>query len=226
MPAEDALIAARLGMKPAAFSKAKGVLMRGWLAANDGRLYHSTIVERVLDMMGRKEGERKRKAEYRARMESERKTADNLGVPAMSHGTDAGQTWESGGRDATGTGTGTGTGLLKPTVPNGTDASASPLGMSAKESIYHVAVPWLVDRRVPDKNARSLLGGAIKQLGEDDAWTLAQECMREAPLEPAAWIAGAINARMPAGKGKGKDSRHSGFDKIDYREGVNRDGSF
>jgi hypothetical protein len=239
MPSDEALIAARLGMKTATFKKVKDVLMRGWWKADDGRLYHDTIIERVADMMGRKEGERKRKAEYRARMDAERKTAESAGVPRMSHGTDmgqtrdsmgtdAGRTWESGGRDATGTGTGTSTGLNTKnlSVPKGTDAEASPEGMSAKEAIFHVAVPWLVEHGVPDKNARSLLGGAVKQLGDDGAWSLAQECLKEAPISPAAWLATAINARMPAGKGKGKQSRHSGFDGIDYREGVNDDGSF
>lgn len=115
---------------------------------------------------------------------------------------------------------------LTPSVPDGTDAGASPTGLSAKDAIFHIALPWLVERGVPDKSARSLLGGAIKQLGDDAAWALAQDCMREAPLAPAGWVAAAINARMPAGKGKGKQSRHSGFDQIDYREGVSSDGSF
>ena len=228
MPSDDALIAARLGMKLGAFKKAREVLMRGWKPASDGRLYHETITERVLDMLGRKEGERKRKAEYRARMEAERKAAESLGVPSLSHGTDVGQTWESGGSDATGTGTGTGTGLLKTknlSVPNGTDAEASQ-GMTAHESIFRIGIPWLVDHGANERNVRSMLGGAVKQLGDDGAWALMQDCMREQPVEPVAWMAAAINARMPAGKGKGKQSRHSGFDKIDYREGVNDDGSF
>ena len=140
MPSDDSLIAARLGMKPAPFKKAKDVLMRGWWLANDRRLYHSTIAERVLDMLGRKEGERKRKADYRARMEaereSERKAAESDGVPGMSRGTDAGQTRDSGGSDATGTGTGTGTGLNKTigTTHASTDSSracASPGQLAA-----------------------------------------------------------------------------------------------
>jgi hypothetical protein len=225
MPSEDALIAARLGMKPAAFGKAKDVLMRGWQSANDGRLYHSTIVERVLDMMGRKESERKRKAEYRARMEAGRKTPDQSGVPTMSHGTDAGQTWESDGRDATGTGTGTGLKTKNLSVPNGTDAKASQ-GMTAHESIFRIGIPWLADRGANERNVRSMLGGAVKQLGDDGAWGLMQDCMREQPVEPVAWMAAALNARLPAGKGKGKQSRHSGFDKVDYRDGVSDDGSF
>ncbi|CAE6838892.1 DUF1376 domain-containing protein [Paraburkholderia nemoris] len=90
------------------------------------------------------------------------------------------------------------------TPPIGGDASAShspepPEGLSAKDAVFHIAVPWLVERGVPDKNARSLMGGAVKQLGDDGAWALSQQFMREKPIEPAAWIAGAINARMKPG---------------------------
>lgn len=111
MPGDDELIIARLGIEPAVFERMKRVLLRGWWLADDGRLYHPTITQRVLDMLGRKDAERQRKADYRARMEAERKLAEANATAKMSHGTDAGQTWESGGCDATGTGTGTGTGL-------------------------------------------------------------------------------------------------------------------
>lgn len=53
MPSDDALIAARLGMKLTAFKKAKDVLMRGWWLADDARLYHGTIAERVLEKLQR-----------------------------------------------------------------------------------------------------------------------------------------------------------------------------
>lgn len=202
MPSDDALIAARLGMKLTAFKKAKDVLMRGWWLADDARLYHGTIAERVLDMLGRKESDRKRKAEYRARMEAERKAAEVSSVPPMSHGTDAGQTLDSIVRDGTSTGTGTGIKTKNLSVPDGTDAAASPPGLSAKEAIFHVAVPWLVERGVPDKNARSLMGGAIKQLGDDGAWGLSQQFMREQPIEPAAWVAAAINAQIKPSSGR------------------------
>lgn len=111
MPSDEELIIARLEIDPEFFEKHKRVLLRGWVVAEDGRLYHPTITQRVNDMLGRKTAERTRKAEYRARMDAERKLAELQGSPEMSHGTDAGQSWESGGCDATGTGTGTGTGL-------------------------------------------------------------------------------------------------------------------
>lgn len=197
MPSDDALIAARLGMKPANFKKTKDVLMRGWWAANDGRLYHGTIAERVLDMLGRKEGERKRKAEYRARMDAERKPAESGGIPGMSHGTDAGRTRESGGSDDTGTGTGTGLKNKNLSVPNGTDADASH-GLSPHEAIFQIGVPWLVSHAGPEvkeSNIRSMLGGAEKHLTEAGAWQLVQDCMRVKPFEPIAWLASAINER-------------------------------
>jgi hypothetical protein len=111
MPSEDRLIAARLGMSLAAFGEAKETLMRGWWMASDGRMYHETITERVVDMLSLKDGERTRKAAYRARKDAARKAhslpALSAGVPEMSHGTDEGQPRDSHGsdpgRDATGT---------------------------------------------------------------------------------------------------------------------------
>jgi len=116
MPSEDTLIVARLGCTAKVYEKMKAVLLRGWWLAEDGRIYHDTITQRVLDMLTRKDAERNRKAEYRARKEAERKAAADIqktgadvqSRPKVSHGTDAGRTRESGGSDATGTGTGTG----------------------------------------------------------------------------------------------------------------------
>lgn len=111
-------------------------------------------------------------------------------------------------------------------VPDGTDAGASPEmppGLDAKDAIFQVAVPWMVERGVPDKSARSLMGGAMKQFGDDGAWELAQRLMEERPVEPAAWLAAAINKSI--GKGSGAN-RHGNFGKQDYRAGVAADGTF
>ena len=107
LPADDAVIAARIGMKLAAFMKNKAILLRGWAESNDGRLYHPTITQRVLSMLETKQKEKDRKAAYRAKMSGN--------VPRDNQGTAGGQTGDSHGsdpgRDATGTGTGTGTSL-------------------------------------------------------------------------------------------------------------------
>lgn len=117
LPDDDELIAARIGMPLDQFQAARARLLRGWWQADDGRLYHDTMTERVLEMIERRDGERNRKAEYRARKQAElaaaqRQQAKNRpdtspGSPDLSHGTDAGLPRDSGGSDATGTGTGT-----------------------------------------------------------------------------------------------------------------------
>ena len=96
LPAEDALIAARIGMSPKAFAKHRDVLLRGWWLADDGRLYHDTLCERVQEMVGYREKSAKRVAEYKARMRE--KQAGNA-LPQR----------EQQVKNDTGTGTGTGT---------------------------------------------------------------------------------------------------------------------
>ncbi len=89
-------------------------------------------------------------------------------------------------------------------VPIGTEASPRqreqifdmPEGLSHQDALFRIAVPWLVSRGVKESNARSILGGAAKQLGHEGAWVLASECMDAQPVEPVAWIAGAIKSRM------------------------------
>lgn len=51
MPGDDELIVARLGIDHDVFARCKRVLLRGWWLADDGRLYHPTITQRVLDML-------------------------------------------------------------------------------------------------------------------------------------------------------------------------------
>lgn len=107
LPQDDAITAARIGMPAKLFTKHKAVLLRGWWPAADGRLYHPVITEFVVGMLKRKDAERQRKAEYRAKMDAAR-AARPSPVPPLSHGTDTGLTGDSGGSDDTGTGTGTG----------------------------------------------------------------------------------------------------------------------
>ncbi|VTU38395.1 hypothetical protein H4CHR_04414 [Variovorax sp. PBS-H4] len=104
LPADDELIAAKIGMPLKAFAKVRAKLMRGWWPADDGRLYHDTLTLRVTEMMTRRRSEADRKA--RARAKQTEGLRDSLGdVPDLSRGTSAGLHPESD----TGTGTGTGT---------------------------------------------------------------------------------------------------------------------
>jgi len=111
MPADDALIAARLGMSIKTLAKYRVVLLRGWWLAEDGRLYQDTIVERVVEMLAKRDADRKRKADYRARKDSERTDKPSSSVPHLSHGTDTGNHQDSTGSDNTRTSTRTSIGI-------------------------------------------------------------------------------------------------------------------
>lgn len=100
LPDNPALIAAHLGMHLEDFELHRSILLRGWTVADDGRLYHRVLVERVREMLAARDRERARKADYRSRKTREA-PPDSGGVPALSHGTDTGLPGES----ATGTGT-------------------------------------------------------------------------------------------------------------------------
>ena len=103
LPNDDALIVARLGIGAKFFGKHRAVLMRGWWAADDGRLYHDTLAQRVAEMMQRRRKESDRKALARTKTPAA-VTAESASVHPVSHGTAVGVRPES----ATGTGTGTG----------------------------------------------------------------------------------------------------------------------
>jgi hypothetical protein len=96
LPDDDAVIAAKLGMSAKAFAKARPVLMRGWWLADDGRLYHDVLAQRVSEMCAKKERDRMRKGEYRSRASAD--------VPRDRHGTDMGQAVDGHGTDTDGHG--------------------------------------------------------------------------------------------------------------------------
>lgn len=67
LPPEDALIAARIGMPMKAYQKHREVLRRGWWLAEDGRLYHDTIIGRVLEMLESRRKNSQRVANHTAK---------------------------------------------------------------------------------------------------------------------------------------------------------------
>lgn len=64
---DDTLIAARIGMSGKDFAKHRAILMRGWWLADDGRLYHAALTERVEAMLVKREKDAGRTAARRAR---------------------------------------------------------------------------------------------------------------------------------------------------------------
>lgn len=132
-PADEVVIAAKIGMPAKTWAKHRDLLLRGWTVADDGRIYHETISARVAAMLKAKESERQRKADYRARKDAERagtgggKESEGRSgppaVPKLSHGTADGPARTGRGRDDTGTGTNE---YKYPPTPQRGEGSVSP----------------------------------------------------------------------------------------------------
>lgn len=104
MPADTEVFAGLIGASDATFSKHRKVLLRGWWLADDGRLYHDTLVQRVLEMLKQRRGDADRQAANRAK-KAAGLPAKPHEVPPVSRVTPT----EVQGESSTGTGTSTGT---------------------------------------------------------------------------------------------------------------------
>jgi hypothetical protein len=89
------------------------------------------------------------------------------------------------------------------------------------EIIFGYGVPLLTNSGTPEKQARSFLGGLRKAHGDNALIDKLRDCLKERPLQPLEWLAAALPP-----KGSTKQSRHTGFENIDYRAGVTADGRF
>lgn len=169
LPSDDALIAARIGMAPKAFTKAKAVLLRGWWLADDGRLYHDVIAARVQSMLDAKRKESDRKAAYRAKMDAERGIPAAT-VPPVSHGTTTGQPPPSTGCDATGTGTGTGT--RRREEEKAALASLTVADLVADGLSEEVATAWIAHRKAKKAKLTPLAWAGFKAEVTKAGWQI------------------------------------------------------
>lgn len=113
-----------------------------------------------------------------------------------------------------------GKGMEGTSAPSGAGGEP-PAEMTDKEKIFAYGVPLLVNAGNTDKAARSFLAGKVRDHGEAAVVDALRDSYRESPVDPLSWLA----KRLPI-KGSSKASAHSGFDKVDYRKGVEDDGSF
>lgn len=204
---DDQLIAVRIGMKPAQFAKARSILMRGWWKAQDGRLYHDTVTARVLDMLGTKDKERQRKAEYRKRKDAEEAgvgqgrdgqgidPGSDLTVPDLSHGTNAGlnrdRRGSDPGRDGTGTGTRTGTrtGLLRDSVAIATGADvAKPPDELTRDELWTTGKSLLMQSGMPKAQCGSFVGKLVKDYGDGVVVEAVRAAVVARPADPAQYL--------------------------------------
>lgn len=161
LPKDDTLNTARLGMEADVFQSNKAILLRGWVEADDGRLYHPIITQLVLEMMDRKASNAQRQAAYRQRRLVARDSETN-----EKHHTENVVTHYSGVSDDTTTTTNTTT-IANEFIPNGIRT------VSTRKSSKTLCVSDLVAE------------GVAQQHAED--WLTVRKAKR-APLTRAAWI--------------------------------------
>jgi hypothetical protein len=89
-----------------------------------------------------------------------------------------------------------------------------------KEIIFGFGLTLLVNASVPEKQARSFLGGRVKEYEEGPVIDALRDCAKAKPLQPLEWLAAALPPKGARG------SKHAGFSGKNYREGVSDDGSF
>lgn len=92
LPANDELVAARIGMDLRVFRANRDILMRGWVVASDGRLYHPVITEQVLNLVALRNKEATRKQTYRDKKNQSLASESPVGQPWDSARTPVGAT--------------------------------------------------------------------------------------------------------------------------------------
>ncbi len=210
----------------AAFSKAKNwkkvreMALRGFIICSDGRMYHSFVCQQVLDAWDKRKAYRDKRDKEAERLREWREKKQAVSAHQVPDETRFNELGNALGNDCEtrfkvstklvrreGEGKEKGREVnLKPSVPIGTGAEAPP-GLLPNEALFQIAVPWLVANGCKESSVRSLLGGAIKQIGPEAAWELASDCMREKRMEPIAWLAGGLNDRIKL-KAGGKDDKY------------------
>jgi uncharacterized protein YdaU (DUF1376 family) len=118
-----------------------------------------------------------------------------------------------------------------PSVPIGTGtADAEPTGPPAsmtagekrKTAAWRGAKSLLNEHGMPMAQTGAFIGKLASDYGQDVTLEVMEAAVVERPAEPSAWMKAACQSRA----GKRKPTAHSGFQKLDYREGISADGSF
>lgn len=224
LPKDDTLNAARLGMEAAAFQSDKTILLRGWIEANDGRLYHPVVTQLVLEMMGRKAGNAQRQAAYRQRrlVAHDSETNDK-------HRTDNAVTHYSGVSDDTTTTTTTTT-ITNESIPDGIST------VSTRKATKTLRVSDLVAEGVEQQHAEDWLTvrKAKRAPLTRAAWEDVKAEAVKAAIAPAdavriaasnswqgfkaSWLAPVKNASVSTARQR-TSGTHGGYEKIDYGQG-------
>lgn len=106
--------------------------------------------------------------------------------------------------------------------PNGSGAEAPPASPppSDRDLVFANGVAQLTAAGITDRNARSFLAAQCKAHGERAVRLALDRCAAERPIQPIPWLQADL-----AKLGGGAKGRHTGFETMNYREGITADGS-
>lgn len=82
LPADEEILPAKFGMPSELWARHRRIMLRGWTEASDGRLYHETLTDRVLEMLSRRRSDADRQALSRAAKKAPKPKPDTQQSPA------------------------------------------------------------------------------------------------------------------------------------------------
>ena len=121
----------------------------------------------------------------------------------------------------TGTGTGTGT-KLTTSVPIGTGAAAPPVDPLAlmKKEIWGSGKALFASKNIPEDKAGKILGQLLGDYSPEIVLDAVRAGVKAEPPDPTAYLKACCQTSIGERAKVPKNSRHSGFEKIDYSEGI------
>jgi hypothetical protein len=253
IPDDDVSLArlAELGRDVKGWKKLREGALYGWLKCNDQRWYHPVVSEKAIEAWNGKKAQRSRTSKARlqallSRLSQAKDSLDAASIEdsiqtllstlsqtlsqnefeALTESVNTATTEAKRKRKGEGQREGKGKVINTDAEASGAEAP-SESGEMTKDELWASGKSLLAQSGMPDKQCGTFVGGLVKQYGPDAVMDAVRRAVLERPADPAAFLKATCQhisgERRP---GAAKQSRHNGFDSIDYREGVNDDGSF
>lgn len=254
IPDDDVSLArlAELGRDVKGWKKLREGALYGWMKCSDQRWYHPVVSEKAIEAWNGKKAQRSRTSKARlqallSRLSQAKDSLDAASIEdsiqtllstlsqtlsqnefeALTESVNTATTEAKRKRKGEGQREGEGKGKVINTDADasGAEAPRDP-GVMTKDELWSSGKSLLAQSGMPAKQCGTFVGGLVKEYEAEAVMEAVRRAVVERPADPAAFLKATCQHIAGERKGKGKDSRHGGFDKIDYREGVNDDGSF
>ena len=244
---DDDVLADLAMCDPVKWDKLRKDVLHGWIKCSDGRLYNPTVAEKAHEAWGSKLDQRWKTECARIKKHNERHgtkiprptfdewtsqgcpSGQRLYVPRDNSGTGDGQggeTHSKGEGYGQGQGQGQGQGYLDTHTPSvAAQISMAMRKYSIQANPAHPTILAIAEQGVSVETVDACCK-ETREAKPNETISVAYIAKKLEGWRASAQkvqVAGAEKGVQPANR---KPSRHSGFDQIDYREGVNNDGSF